>query len=64
MARILGIALGVILVAAGSLFFLQGIGIVGGSSMTGTKTWTVLGPIIALVGVAVVVVVLRRTRRR
>ena len=64
MARILGIALGVILVAAGSLFFLQGIGIVGGSSMTNTTTWTVLGPLIALAGLVVLLVALRRSRRR
>lgn len=64
MARILGIVLGVVLIAAGGLFFLQGIGVVGGSSMTSTTTWTVLGPVIALVGAGVVLVTLRRTRRR
>ncbi|QCR20158.1 hypothetical protein [Agrococcus sp. SGAir0287] len=64
MARILGIVIGAVVVAAGTLFFLQGIGIVGGSSMTNTTTWTVLGPLIALAGVIVIVVTLRRTRRR
>ncbi|WP_144720034.1 hypothetical protein [Agrococcus jejuensis] len=64
MTRILGIVLGVILIAAGGLFFLQGIGLVAGSSMTGTTTWTVLGPLIALAGLVVLLVTLRRTRRR
>lgn len=64
MTRILGIVLGVILIAAGTLFFLQGIGLIPGSSMTGTTTWTVLGPLIALAGAVVLLVTLRRTRRR
>lgn len=64
MTRILGVVLGVILIAAGSLFFLQGIGLVAGSSMTGTTTWTVLGPLIAILGLVVLLVTLRRTRRR
>lgn len=64
MTRILGIVLGVILIAAGGLFFLQGIGLVGGSSMTSTTTWTVLGPLIALAGLVVLLVTLRRSRRR
>lgn len=64
MTRTLGIVIGVVLIAAGSLFFLQGIGIVGGSSMTNTTTWTVLGPLIALGGLVVLLVTLRRARRR
>ncbi|SDH39432.1 hypothetical protein [Agrococcus jejuensis] len=64
MTRILGLVLGAILIAAGGLFFLQGIGVVGGSSMTNTTTWTVLGPLIALGGLVVLLVTLRRSRRR
>ena len=37
----------------GVLFALQGFGIVGGSPMSGTTTWSILGPIIALVGIGI-----------
>jgi hypothetical protein len=47
------VLLGIFAALSGLLFFFQGIGVVQGSPMTGTTTWTVLGPIIALIGVAV-----------
>ncbi|MDT5367519.1 MAG: hypothetical protein QOC62_1950 [Mycobacterium sp.] len=53
--QILGVLLGIvgIVVAAfGVLFALQGFGVVLGSPMSNTTTWSVLGPIIALVGIA------------
>lgn len=55
---------GVVLIALGVLFTLQGLGYVGGSAMSGSPTWAVLGPIIALVGVVLVVVGLRRPKVR
>ena len=55
---------GAVLAALGVLFTLQGLGYVGGSAMSGSTTWAVLGPIIALVGVALVVVGVRRPRTR
>jgi hypothetical protein len=54
---------GVIIALFGLLFTLQGFGVVQGSPMSNTTTWSVLGPIIALAGVALVVLG-RRTRRR
>jgi hypothetical protein len=51
--RIVVLGLGVIVTLFGVLFALQGFGIVGGSPMSGTTTWSVLGPIIALVGIAI-----------
>jgi len=42
------------MVIAGSVFFLQGIGLLGGSSMSGSTLWAVLGPLIALAGLALV----------
>lgn len=62
MNRIIGLVLGVILIAAGILFTLQGAGVVGGSVMSGNTTWTVLGPIIALLGLALLLLTLRRGR--
>jgi hypothetical protein len=45
---------GVIVALLGILFTLQGVGVVSGSSMSNTTTWSILGPIIAVVGVALV----------
>ncbi len=60
--RIAIVVLGVIIALFGLLFTLQGVGVVGGSPMSNTTTWSVLGPIIALVGLALVVGGLRRTK--
>ena len=51
---------GVLALGAGVVFTLQGIGILKGSVMTGSQTWAILGPIIALVGVILLVVGARR----
>jgi len=46
------VVVGVIVALAGFLFALQGFGAVSGSPMSNTSTWSVLGPIIALIGIA------------
>jgi hypothetical protein len=51
--RIAIVVLGVLVALAGLLFALQGFGAVSGSPMTNTTTWSILGPIIALVGLAI-----------
>lgn len=51
--RIVVLGLGVVVTMFGVLFALQGFGIVGGSPMSGTTTWSILGPIIALVGIGI-----------
>ena len=43
---------GVIIALFGLLFTLQGFGMVQGSPMSNTTTWSILGPIIALAGAA------------
>lgn len=55
MSRLALVVVGAVLVLFGVLFTLQGVGLVGGSPMTGSTTWVVLGPIIALVGVLLAV---------
>jgi hypothetical protein len=47
--------LGVVLVAVGVLWTLQGLGIVGGSVMSGSTMWAIIGPIVAVVGILLVV---------
>ena len=47
--------LGAILVVLGGIFTLQGLGYLGGSPMTGVTLWAIIGPILAVVGVALLV---------
>lgn len=47
------IIVGVVVTLFGLLFTLQGFGAVSGSPMSNTTTWSVLGPIIAIVGVII-----------
>lgn len=46
------IGVGVIVMIAGIIFALQGVGVIGGSFMSGTSLWAILGPLIALAGLA------------
>jgi len=48
------VVVGGLLVLAGIVFGLQGLGVLGGSAMSGKTLWAVLGPVIALVGVVLV----------
>jgi MYXO-CTERM domain-containing protein len=60
--RILLVGAGSLITVAGVIFTLQGVGVIGGSFMSGTTTWAVLGPVIALMGLALVAAALRRRR--
>ncbi|OBI96980.1 hypothetical protein [Mycobacterium asiaticum] len=48
-------AVGLIVALFGVIWALQGFGVLGGSPMSTTTTWSVIGPITALVGIAVAV---------
>ena len=52
MGRIVRAVAGLVLIAAGVTFTLQGLDLLGGSAMSGKTLWVVLGPIVALVGLA------------
>jgi hypothetical protein len=60
MTRVLAVSVGILLMLAGLLFALQGAGVVGGSAMSGVTLWAVLGPVIAVVGLVIIVIGLRR----
>ena len=60
--RGLGLVVAVVLVLVGGLWTLQGLGYVGGSSMTGSQTWAIIGPLVAGLGVALAITVLGRGR--
>ncbi len=55
-------ALGVVLALVGALWTLQGVGVVGGSFMTGSRVWLVIGLVALVAGVWLLVRSLR-TRR-
>lgn len=54
--------LGVLVALFGLLFTLQGFGAVQGSPMSNTTTWSVLGPVIALIGIGVAIAAWRPRR--
>ncbi|MDY6870811.1 MAG: hypothetical protein SV966_09880 [Actinomycetota bacterium] len=54
MKSVVLVVVGVLVALAGGLFALQGFGYVGGSPMSGTTTWSIAGPVIAVVGVGLV----------
>ena len=56
MNRSAALVLGIICIAVGLLWTGQGLGYVGGSFMTGVTLWAVVGPLVALAGLALVVV--------
>jgi hypothetical protein len=53
MRSVLLVILGLLVAAFGVLFALQGFGVVLGSPMSNTTEWSVLGPIIAVIGFAI-----------
>ncbi len=48
-------AVGLIVAVLGLIWALQGFGVLGGSQMSNTTTWSVTGPITALIGVGIAV---------
>lgn len=62
MAKPLWVVAGVVLVLVGLLWTLQGLDVVQGSSMSGTTTWSIIGPIVLLLGAFVMSVGIRGRR--
>jgi hypothetical protein len=53
---------GVVLVLLGLLWTLQGTGVIEGSSMSDTTTWSVVGPVVVLAGLALAALGVRGRR--
>jgi hypothetical protein len=53
-------ALGFIVAVFGLIWALQGFGVLGGSPMSNTTTWSITGPITVLIGTVVAVVSWRK----
>ena len=56
------IVVGIVCVLIGAVWFLQGVGLLGGSFMTGSKLWLFIGLVVALAGVALLRLGLRARR--
>jgi hypothetical protein len=59
----LWVIIGGLLELTGIVWFLQGIDVLGGSAMSGKTLWAIVGPIVILVGLALLVIGVRSTRR-
>ncbi|MGH3149767.1 MAG: hypothetical protein ACRDOB_03425 [Streptosporangiaceae bacterium] len=55
-SRVLLVVAGVLIAIVGIVFTLQGLGYVGGSFMTGATTWAIVGPVMALAGLALITI--------
>lgn len=59
MRRMVFVVVGAVAAVAGMVFTLQGLGYVGGSFMSGATVWAVIGPLVALAGLALITLGLR-----
>ena len=60
MGKVVATTLGVLMFLVGLLWTLQGLGYVGGSFMTDNSTWAVIGPAVAGLGIALLIVTHQR----
>jgi len=60
MRMIILAGVGALVTLAGVIITLQDVGVIGGSAMSGDTFWAVAGPVIAVIGLAIAVVSLRR----
>lgn len=63
MRRIVLVVIGALVTLAGIVWTLQGLGYISGSFMTGATLWAVIGPVVALVGLAIVALGVRGRHR-
>ena len=68
MGRLIALSLSALMVVAGVVFTMQGLGYLEGSAMTGVAFWAVVGPALAGFGIALGIVAFRNptppTRRK
>jgi hypothetical protein len=54
------VGIGAVLILLGGTWTLQGLGILGGSVMSGVTLWAVIGPIVVVIGLLLAVLGIRR----
>ena len=59
-----GLAIAVLMVLVGALWTGQGLGWIGGSSMSDDSTWAIIGPIVAGLGVALAISIVQNVRQK
>ena len=64
MVRALAVGIGCLIAVMGVIWTLQGLGYIGGSVMSGVTLWAVVGPVVALIGLAIAIWGLRGRGRR
>ncbi|EUA10723.1 putative membrane protein [Mycobacterium kansasii 732] len=57
-------AIGLLVALFGVIWALQGFGVLGGSPMSSTATWSIIGPITALIGIVIAVFSWRKLSAR
>jgi hypothetical protein len=62
MGKILLTIIGVLLVVTGGVWTLQGVGYIKGSFMTSTTTWSIIGPVVVIIGLTMAAAGLRGRR--
>ena len=60
MKTTLFVGIGAVLVLLGVTWTLQGLGVIGGSVMSGVTLWAVIGPIVAAAGLVIALLGIRR----
>lgn len=58
------VTVGAVMTIAGTVFALQGFGVLGGSGMSGSHFWAGAGPLIAIVGLVILAAGARRPPAR
>lgn len=58
------LAIGVIVALFGLIWALQGFGVLQGSPMSNTTTWSIIGPITVVIGIVISVFSWRRISRK
>jgi hypothetical protein len=61
--RALGLSVAGVMVLVGALWTGQGLGWIGGSSMSGESSWAIVGPLVAGLGVALAITIVGNVRR-
>jgi len=62
MKKLAVVLLGVLILVVGLIWTFQGLGYLEGSAMSGEETWALIGPLVAGLGVALIIVVTRPRR--
>lgn len=61
--KIVMLIIAAVLIVIGTVWALQGLGVLGGSAMSGNSMWAIIGPIAVVVGIGVGLVAVRRGAR-